>query len=216
MEARIESAGAKRMRKRLLVGALLGAVTLATSGCFMILALGVEFVDDNSELVDKIFDAIDTKATLSICSPFIDHVECRFFIDGNLVGSTAQFGSEFGIIGGAIVDPVVLELPAAVTDIAGTFDDGAGHSGNLVVYPNLSYVPADDTKKFVAGPGKQLAIVDVPAGTPVNGVTYDFHLTFKQEVAPGTGPTQFKAVMTGRVPVNGRNFYPPFLPCTTD
>jgi hypothetical protein len=33
---------------------------------------------------------------------------------------------------------VVLELPAAVTDIAGTFDDGAGHSGNLVVYPKLS------------------------------------------------------------------------------
>jgi hypothetical protein len=77
-------------------------------------------------------------------------------------------------------------------------------------------VPADDTKTFVAGPGKQLAIVDVPPGIPIDSVTHDFHLTFQQRVPAGTGPTAIKAIATGRVAVNGRNFYPPFLPCTTD
>lgn len=200
--------------KRVLLCSLVVLTIGITSGCFLQTNLGVEFVDDNSTLVDQIFSAMDNRATLSICSPFFDHVECRYFVNGELIGSTAQFQSEFGIIGGAIVDPVVLELPSAVTNIAGTFE-GGGVTGNLVVYPKLSFVPVDDSQTIAAEPGTQLVIVDLPDGTPVGGVDYHFNLSFHQTVPKGTGPTPVKALLTGKTQLLGKTFYMPFLPCTT-
>jgi len=204
------------MRKRLVGMVCACLLSLASWGCFLQQVLGVEFVDDNSELVDMLFTAMDTKATVALCSPFIDHVECRYFVNGELIGSTAQFASELGIISGAILDPVVLELPAGAINIAGTYDDGAGHNGPLNIYPALSFVPVDDTHTLRAGPGKQLAIADLPADAPVAGVAYHMGLTFQQLVTKGTGPTQVKALLTGKLTQTGKTFYPPMLPCVSD
>jgi len=195
--------------------AMLALVVVLTSGCFLITLLGREFVEDVSDFVDAVFTAIDTKATTGICTTIVSTVTCQYFFDGVPVTSTAALVSELGIVLGPIADPIVLEVPAAATNIRGTFDDGLGHSGDLLVYPKLAVVPIDDTHSLTPGTGKQLVIVDLPANTPLAGVTYDYHLDFEQRVPKGTGPTPIKALFTGKLTVNGKTFYSPMLPCVT-
>ena len=208
--------------KRLALCGLLVVVALSTSGCFLRALLGGEVVETLTEEIDHVISAISVNATTSVCrrSPFTNLIECTYVFqdpEGFLATttSTSQLVSEFGIFG-AIIDPLVLELPAGVTDIAGTYDDGAGQSGALLVYPGLSFVPVDDTRRITASAGKQLVIVDLPEGVTVDGVTFQFTLTFEQKVPVGTGPTPFKALLTGRLKVGAKTFYPPVLPCTTD
>jgi hypothetical protein len=195
--------------------AMLALVVVLTSGCFLTTVFGREFAEDVSDFVDAVFTAIDTQATISICSRIVNTVSCQYFVDGVPVASTASLLSELGAILGTIADPIVLELPAAATNIRGTFDDGAGHSGDLLVYPKLSVVPIDDTRALTPGPGKQIVIVDLPADAPLAGATYDYQIGFEQRVPKGTGPTPIKAFLTGRLTVNGKTFYPPMFPCAT-
>lgn len=207
------------MVKRVLgIGVILAAAT-AMSGCLLVLTLGVEEAQSLSEEIQLITDAISTQATTAVCQtdPFFSQGfrRCTYFIDGVEVASSASLVSELGVTG-VFLDPIVLELPAGVTNIAGTYDDGAGHRGPLNVYPALSFVPVDDTHTLKPGPGKQLAIIDLPTDAPVAGVTYQFGLTFQQLAPKGTSPTQLKALMTGKLTQNGKTFYPPMLPCVND
>jgi hypothetical protein len=204
------------MVKRLLAAVLVCLAAASSSGCFFITTLGREFIDDVSEFVDAVFTAIDTHATIGICTTVGGTVSCQYFVNGVPISSTATMASELGIIAGAIADPTVVQLPAAATNIAGTFDDGAGHSGNLLVYPNLLFVPVDDTHRLEAETGKQLVILDLPASAVVVGRTYHTTLDFKQLVPNGTGPTQVKALFTAKLTVNGKTYYPPMLPCTSN
>jgi hypothetical protein len=208
--------------KRLALCVLVVMVALSTSGCFLRALLGGEVVETLSEEIDRIVSALSANATTAVCrlSPFTNLVECTYVFtdpEGFLgeMTSTTQLVSEFGLFG-VIIDPLVLEVPAGVTGIAGTFDDGAGQSGALVVYPGLSFVPVDDNRTLGAGPGKQLVILDLPEGVAVDGVTFQYTLTFEQQVPAGTGPTPVKAMLTGKLQVGGKTFYPPVLPCTTD
>lgn len=210
------------MGKRIRHIALLGLVVVLTSGCFLRALLGNEFVEGLGEVFDRVLSRVVANATTFDCrsSEETGGVECTFTIEGpdgatNSVISTADLISELGLLG-VFIDPLVLELPIAATKITGTFEDGAGHSGPLVIYPKLSFVPVDDSRKLVAGPGKQLVIADLPAGVPVDGVTYNYTLDFEQIVPAGTGPTPIKVLLTGKLTVNGKTFYPPMLPCTTD
>jgi len=204
--------------------ALLGLVAVLTSGCFLTVLLGREVIEDVSDFVDAVFTAIDTKASVGICTTIVNTVSCQYFIDGVPVASTSSLISELGGFLAVIADPIVLELPATATNIRGTFDDGAGHNGNLLVYPNLSVVPVDDTRALRPGPGKQLVMFDLPASAPMGDPgcqatqtcpTYDYQIAFQQLVPKGTGPTSIKAIMTGKLTVNGKTFYPPMLPCVT-
>lgn len=202
------------MRRRLLLTALLLLVVVSTSGCFLRALLGGEISTSISDEVDRIFSALDTDATTSVCNTFFGQVQCTYFVNGVQIATTVQLISELGVFG-AFVDPAVLELPAGATKIAGTFDDGKGHSGPLVVYPNLSVVPIDDTHSLTPAPGKQLVVVDLPDGAAVDGVDYRMSLAFEQTAPRGTGPTEIKALMTGKLPINGKTYYPPILPCAT-
>jgi hypothetical protein len=208
--------------KQLALLALLVVVALSGSGCFLRALLGGEVVETLSEEIDHVISALQANVTTGVCrqSPFTGLIECTYVFadpEGFLgtTTSTTQLVSEFGIFG-AIVDPVVLELPAAATEVAGTYDDGAGASGALVVYPGLSFVAVDDNRRISASAGKQLVIVDLPDGAAVDGVTYRFNLAFEQKVPVGTGPTPVKALLTGKLKVGTKTFYPPVLPCTAD
>jgi hypothetical protein len=211
------------MPKRFLLCCLLLLVAVSASGCFLRLVLGAEVVEDLGEQIDRVVTAMLANATTAVClqSDFFtsNRVECDYVIPGPdgfaTVTSTATLVSEFGLFG-VVIDPLVVELPAGATDIAGTFDDGAGTHGALVVYPGLSFVPVDDARTLAAGPGKQLVILDLPDGVPVDGVTYQYGLTFRQQVPAGTGPTSVKALLTGKIRVGGKTFYPPLVPCVSD
>jgi hypothetical protein len=202
------------MRKRILLGGLV-VLSLLTSGCFLLQTLHVEVAETIRESVELYIASVQANATVAICDDFVDFpslpVNCRYLVNGVEIGSTARFVSELGIFG-LIVDPIVLELPAGVTNIGGTFS-GGGTTGNLVVYPNLSFVPIDDTRTLTPAAGKQLAIVDLPASAQVNGVNYQFNMTFQQVVPAGTPPTQYKVLFAGKIIVAGKAYYPPILPC---
>ncbi len=208
--------------KRLGLWAALGLATVSSAGCFLRLVLGYEVVETLSDEIELVVAAITANATTSVCrrSPFTGLIECSYVVEdpeGFLATttSTAQLVSEFGLLG-VIIDPLVLELPAGVAGIAGTFTDGGANSGDLLVYPNLSYVPVDDNRTLTPGPGKQLVVVDFPAGISVDGVEYQISLRFRQLVPAGTGPTPIRALLTGKLRAGPKTYYPPILPCTSN
>ncbi|MGH9324678.1 MAG: hypothetical protein ACRD3V_32945 [Vicinamibacteria bacterium] len=208
--------------KRVLLWAALGLLAVSTTGCFLRLLLGREVVETLSEEIDLIISALSANATTAVCrvSGFTGLVECTYLIEdpgGTLseITSTSHLVSEFGLFG-VFVDPVVLELPAGVTGITGTYTDGGVNTGDLLVYPNLSYIPVDDSRTLTPGPGKQLAIVDFPADIPLDGVDYQMSLSFQQLVPKGTPPTPIRALFTGKVRAGTKTYYPPMLPCTSD
>jgi hypothetical protein len=204
------------MRGRALVCSLIVLAALATSGCFLRFSLGVQTAQTLSQEIELIIHAIQTQATTGVCQtdPFFspNFQRCTYFINGVEIASTTHLLTELGPFG-ALIDPMILELPAGAT-LAGRFT-GGGVSGNLLVYPNLSFVPIDDTRTLTPAAGKQLVIVDLPATAPVNGVTYDFTLDMQQILPRGSGPTQVKGLLAGRVKNGSKTFYPPMLPCVT-
>ena len=191
------------------------AASLASGACFLRLVLANEVVETISDAIDRHAVAVHVAATVAICEDLAFPnlpVTCSYFVDGVPIASTARLTSELGLFG-VLVDPLIIELPAGATGLAGTYDDGAGHSGNLSIYPQLSYVPVDDHRTLTPEPGTQLAIADLPPGAPIDNVTYDYQFTFQQLAPAGAGPTTFKAIMAAKVVQNGKTFYPPMLPC---
>lgn len=201
--------------------AAIGCFVLTSTGCFLRILLGGSVIEDIGDRVDQIFNVIRTEASTSVCRPGLENpsiVECDYFVEGDLLTSTASLISELGVFG-VFVDPLVLELPAGVTDLTATFvdDNDPTNSGDLVVYRGLNFVPVDDTRTLSPAPGSQLVIVDLPPGAPVDGVDYSFSLSYRENVPTGAGSTPIKALATGKaVAPNGKTFYPPMLPCTSD
>jgi hypothetical protein len=193
------------------------AAALFFSSCLLRFTLGIEIAETLSEEIELIISAIRTEATTAVCQvdPFFspNFQRCTYFINGVEVASTTHLLSELGPFG-AMIDPVVLELPANVTQIRGTYDGGGANVGRLNVYPGLSLVPIDDSRNLTPSPGNQLVIIDLPNGVPVNGVDYTFDLSFRRTAPKGSGPTPIKAVLTGKVVNGAKTFYPPMLPCT--
>ena len=106
---------------------LVGLAAVAMSGCFLRFTLGTRLAETLSEEIELIVDAIRTEATTAVCqtdpffSPFFQR--CTYFINGVEVASTTSLLRELGPFG-AMIDPIVLELPARAS-IAGTFTGGA-------------------------------------------------------------------------------------------
>jgi hypothetical protein len=148
------------MRKRTLLTIVLVVASSFHTACFLRFTLGVQTAETLSQEIELIIHAIRTEATTAVCQtdPFFspNFHRCTYIINGVEVASTTSLLSELGPFG-AMIDPVILELPADVTNIAGTYN-GGGNSGNLIVYPKLSFVPVDQSRRLEAGPGKQLAI----------------------------------------------------------
>jgi hypothetical protein len=133
--------------------------------------------------------------------------------DCSWTSPTGEFyDSTVGIRGGGtdpfLVDPLILEVQADAKGIAGTYDNGSGLSGPLLVTTGLASVPIDATTNLVAEPGMQLVVVDLPPGTPVGTYNYTFNVS--------EFPLAVKAMFTGKVQVAGNTYYPPLLPCVTD
>jgi len=185
---------------------------LPTSGCFESHVLGREVVEGTTSGAQ-----VTTNASINASTALSGKCVAGYKLGDQGVVSRCVLHSE-GLLLWIFLDPIVLELPAGAANITGTFDGGSGNTGNLIVYPKLSFVPVDDIRTISAGPGKQLVILDLPDSAPVQGVNYQFNLSFQQLVQADPGPTQVKAMFTGKVkaPFGQKTFYPPMLPCTTD
>jgi hypothetical protein len=98
---------------------LLVLVLAPLPGCFLFFVLGHETVNDLTDQVDLIFSAMRARATTSIClvDDFFGN-SCTYIVNGQPVVSSTTLVSEIGLFG-VIIDPIVLELPAQVTNITG-------------------------------------------------------------------------------------------------
>ena len=128
--------------------------------------------------------------------------------------SESNLGTAAGGLLEAVLDPIVLEVTAGTSQIAGRFTNDAGQSGDLIVHPALPFVPVDDTRTMKAGPGKELVILDLP-DTAAREARYEFQLDLPQVLTPGS-TANVKAVATGKKTVGGKTFYMPLMPCTSD
>jgi hypothetical protein len=199
-------------RKSVLVGlALVLAVT--ASGCFLKFALAARTVETLSDEINLIIDALFADATVGVCRTNASgETDCTYVLNGEEIGTSARFLSEFGLLG-VVIDPLVIEVPAGAV-VSGTFS-GGGQSGTLVIYPRLSFVPIDDNRTLTPAAGKELAIVDLPSTAPVDNVDYAFNLSIRHIEPRNSGPTQIKALLTARIRVGPKTFYPPLFPCVS-
>jgi hypothetical protein len=184
-------------QKRVLGCALIVLASVTSTGCiaFMSIARGI----------------LQGDADVARCLEAESVFRCAFGYGEE--GSTSSIEDPDGF-GEALLDPIVLEVPAGTSSqIAGSFTNNLGQSGNLIVYPALPFIPVDDTRTMKAGPGKELVILDLP-DTAARDAFYEFELDLPQLVTPGS-TANVKAVATGKRTIGGKAFYMPLMPCTS-
>jgi hypothetical protein len=198
--------------------ALLCCVGLSTSGCFLNALLSTVVVTTIGEEVQTTIATIQASATVRLCSDLTGTfgssvpVECSYFINGQPIGSEFQLASQFGIFG-VILDPLIMQVPAAAGNFSGTFG-GTGVTGSLSITEVTGGLPADVNSTILPQPGTKLVVVDFPSPPPSPNQSFGFTLSFR---LPGNAaPIPVKAMFAGRVQSNGQTFFVPLLPCETN
>ena len=102
---------------------------------------------------------------------------------------------------------IIVQVPADATAIAGTYNNGHGGAGALVVNPGYAELPMDATTNLIAEAGMQLAIVSLPQSAAPD--TYFLVFSYR-----ANSSTQLKALTAARVIAGNRNYYPALVPCT--
>jgi hypothetical protein len=194
-----------------LVTALLSALALLC-GC------NTKYVDADTSGTNKAGARtvqLDVLATLSGCTvtlpanaPF--SVSCSYQGPGSLVAtSTFQLrdlppGTQVGSATGA----VLLQVPASATGFNGTYSGPV--SGALKFTTVTAPLAADGAASIVAEAGNKLLLIENP---PALG-EFRFIINFTESGA-APSPMPVKALLVGKVTANGRDYYPPVLPCTS-
>jgi hypothetical protein len=209
---------ARRPRLAALAAALLA---LAASACWIrfMFASSVIFVDEIKKEVHTIIDLVFSDSTGAVCAAYSGTYECTYIIGGEIICSSLYLFSNWGVPG-VLVDPLVLQVPAGVSNAAGTYDDGSGPKPLIVT--QTSSFPVEPGALVAAETGQTFLIVELPPevaaslpeGPPdAAGTPFDFAFTFQ---VPGDQDLLVKPMLTVRVDVAGQTFYVPTLPCTTD
>jgi uncharacterized repeat protein (TIGR01451 family) len=218
----------KSTRQKLLLLGLVGILAFTLSGCFLRSVVGHVFVESISEEVDLNIAAFKANATTAICrernlGDGVTAIECTYYFTGEglfpSVTSTAELVSEFGLFG-AVVDPLILQVPEGATTFQATYDDGAGPQDLLInvadsfsVQPGVS-VYAEPGWKFVILEFPPGVLSTLPTGDPRDdGKEFDFDLRFQ---VPELDIVELKPMYTGKVEAGGEDYYIPLLPCVTD
>jgi hypothetical protein len=137
-------------------------------------------------------------------------VVCTLGWSGGYNGSASMtfLNLPVGATIGSVHGGVVVQLPASVTGMTGTYSGTA--SGNLAIVRLGGAVPADNASSIAAEAGTALWVIE----SPPNPGTYQFTLNVDESgVAPL--PMTAKIMLVNRVAANGRTYYPPMYPCTT-
>lgn len=215
---------AKRLSILFRIGLVFILATLLTACALRSLFGNVIIVEDIGEEVNEIITTVFSDSTAAVClDTDYGFYECTYIIDGEIITSTLYLLSEFGITG-VLIDPVILQVPADVVEITATYDLGDGADFLSVATSESFYVTPNMT--VTAEPSSQFLILELPAhvanelppGDPQAGLMITYTLGFKQ-VQPidiPIEPVSVKVLLTGKVVVNGHNYYVPILPCVAD
>jgi hypothetical protein len=113
----------------------------------------------------------------------------------------------------ALYDPVIVQVPASMSDFAGSI--AAGPPGvtpgtPLQIQSGLTSIAIDANTTLTAEPGMQFVIIDfvAPANAPSGQYTLDFQFR-------GTA-SAIKVIFAGKVTSGAATYYPPIFPCATN
>jgi hypothetical protein len=164
----------------------------------------------------------DTLVAMCTLDDFFNDIFCSYEIlhpngSRTQLTSSGQLIADFGILG-ALIDPLVLQVPQSVSDVSGTAPRG-GIAYPLVITQTTSFKAGPGTT-VTAEPGMKFLIVELPASAadsitatdPEDGHEFDFTLQFSNS----TLPIPVKSMFTIRVDAPDATYYLPMLPCTTN
>jgi hypothetical protein len=204
--------------------ALVCGIWMLTSGCLInALFSSVAVTSLGAGLAEGLGDGVRTTVSLQAsasvrrCADLPGMlqtfpVHCTYVIDDETIDSDANLVAVLGILG-FIIDPLILQVPAAAGNFSGTFSGGS--MGNLSITEVPGTLPADISSAIAPEPGTRLVIVDFPNPPPLlDNQSFGFSLNFQ---LPGDAtPVRLKALFAGRVESNGQTFFVPLLPCETN
>lgn len=208
-------------RYRCLLAVFLASALFLTSGCWYSERKG--FVNSAGKVQGYIFGGIRGK-TLEFAQAFYDHYKWdMFFHDedvpdylAHLVYDLDCYSMFTSMIAEAIIDPLVLQLPADATAVSVAYNDYQGHSGSMVVQAGLASIPVTPGVFLTPEPGQQLVLIDFPEGAagliPNDSqpehwfeFSYSFQLSSSRDVT-------VKCMQVGKMSFPGQTYYIPLLP----
>ena len=187
--------------------AMTAGCMVVLTGCFLQSIVG--FVDDRGGVslsgnVEAGFCDFDTAIE--------EFFGCTYTIrddDGRVIDviSTFELISEEGILG-AIIDPLVLQVPANAANVVATYNN-AGADLPLVVTETTSFA-ATPGVTITSEPGTKFLILELPdaaaAALPPGRSAINFSLAFD---VPDPANLFVKPMATARVDDGGVRYYPP-------
>jgi hypothetical protein len=198
--------------------ALVCGIWMMTSGCLVNALFSYVAVTGLGEGT-RTTVSVQASANMRACSsaslpstPQTIPVHCTYGIDDGTIDSDANLAFVLGLLG-SIIDPVILQVPAAASNFSGTFG-GLGITGGLSITQVPGTLPADIGTAITPEPGTKLVIVDFPnPPPPLDNQSFGFTLNFQ---LPGDAtPVHLKALFAARVESDGQTFFVPLLPCET-
>lgn len=204
---------------------LLTFTALLLTGCFLRGLFGNTIVvEDLGAEIDEIINAVFGDSTVAVCrSPHAPRYDCTYIVDGEIITSTVNLISEFGLAG-VLLDPVILQVPANVISVTAIFTPTSG-SAQLAL---ISEQPTFEMQPFTpitAEMGTKFLIMEFPASIvstitatdPISGPHFDFALSFEQRqpITQTVEPVNIKAMLTAKVVSRGYIYYAPLFPCVT-
>ncbi len=191
------------------------------SGCILQNAIGHVIVAQDGATQENVAEAaVQSGATVAVCAQDGYFYQCYYIIDGEFLTSTVELLSEFYLLG-VLIDPLIVQVPADVTNITATFDDGSGAQPALVA--ERAAFEAEPGSVITAEVGTKFLIVELPPSVvatlprfdAANKPTFNFALNFEQRtpLSQPVEPIRVKAMLTGKVTVNGHDYFAPLFPC---
>lgn len=134
-------------------------------------------------------------------------------VDGNLITKSVNVtlkatGPEGAYYKLKCDDPMVIQFPADANNFIGTFDDGMGTYGPLIITSGLSTIPVGHSETLDSEPGQQIVTVSLPDGLAPG--LYDISLEFDLDTSRDI---EIKPLIAAELTCAGDTFFPPTVPC---
>jgi len=174
-------------------------------------------------LYGQLEDIYDTSGTSQIVLVYADgtyqpcsavpQVVCEYQAQGYDYSASEIRALGLTLLVQLFLDPLVLEVPVGANHFSGTYDNGAGISGNLNISEPMLGLPVDVNTTMLAESGMEIFVVDFPS--PAEVPQGNYHYTLKFNLPSGSPSVKIKPMLTGRLTLGNKTYYPPLMPCAT-
>jgi len=118
-----------------------------------------------------------------------------------------------------VIDPIIAQVPADVTNIAATYDNNDGLTGAMIVTAGLQSVTVTPTVNITPEAGHQLVIFDFPDVAGLVPGPDDDASTITVALTATVDPPQaieVKAISSAKITMDDTDYYLPLFPGVTD